>query len=312
MNQILSMNSEDNQKKKTKKYKVNTGEKAEIETIIKIFAIIIIVFGITLIGKSTYGIILNTPKQKDNPQVNMEKMGSKVTLTVTTEKPIKELSFKWNDGEATTVQGDGTVNINQTISIPNGNNILKLTIIDYYNNKTYYQNQYIRESSDDTEPTIELSISGTKLKVLAKDETEISYMTYSWNDGENVRVDAEKGAKEISKEIDVQKGQNKLTVSAYDSEENKATRTETIVGANKPTFTISTEEGNIVIAAKDNDGIKKITVTVDDKTTDSGDTSINKTELTAKMPISSGTHTIKVTVTNINGLSETKEITATI
>ncbi len=301
----------DNENLKTQDIsKDNQSEKADIKKVIKVFCAMIIVFGLIFIGKSTYAIISNAPKQTDNPQVSVERVGSKVNFTVATEKPIKELSYKWNDGESTTVEGDGTVSMTQTILIPIGNNILKITVIDYYGNKTYYQNQYIKESSDETEPTIDLSVSGTKLKITAKDETEISYLTYKWNDGTETRIDAKKGDKQIEQEIDVMKGQNKLIITAVDKQENRAIRTETIIGANKPTFTINTEDSYLVIYAKDDYGISKITVNVDGNVTDSGETSLNQKEINAKVKLESGDHQIKVTVTNVNGLSETKELAA--
>src|SRR5574344_1709881 len=318
MNQILTMQKENEpnknlkNNKKTKKNYVsyNQNGKTDIQKIIRIFSIIIIVFGIVLIGKSTYAIINSRPKQVDTPQVTTERMGSKVNFTITTEKPIKELSYKWNDGELTTIQGNGTVSMMQTISIPNGNNILKITVIDYYGNKTYYQNQYIKESPAETEPTIDIAITGTKLKITATDDTEISYITYKWNDEEETRINAEKGKKTIETELDVRKGTNKLSIIAVDSEENRGIRNQTIIGANKPTFTISTQGQNLVISAKDDNGISKITVDVDGNATDSGSTSLNQKEINATVPIGTGTHTIKVTVTNINGLSDTKELTA--
>lgn len=311
MNQILTTPTDDISNKKRKKTKNRThGEKLEISSVIKIFCIITIIFGITIIGKSTYAIINSRPKEKDNPSVSMDRMGSKVSVVISTEKPIKQFSYKWNDGDETTIQGDGTVTMTQTISIPNGNNILKVIVIDYYNNRTYYQNQYIRESTDDKEPTIDLSTVGNKIKIVAKDETEISYITYKWNDEAETRIDAEKGKQELDKEVDVKKGTNKLTITAVDSGENITTRTETIIGSNKPTFTISTQDSNLIIEAKDEDGVSKISIEVDGVKNDSDN--INLKTLTAKMPLSSGNHTIKVTVTNINGLSDTKEITATI
>ena len=79
----------------------------------------------------------------------------------------------------------------------------------------------------------------------------MGYLTYAWNNDEATRIDAEKGEKELSDEVEVPKGENKLSIVAVDAEQNRQTRNETIVGATKPTFTISTDGSNIIISAKE-------------------------------------------------------------
>lgn len=294
-------------------YESKTIQKVEIKKVIRIFCVVIIVFGLVLGGKALFTFIKAKNSKKDTPVVNIDKMGREATISISTQKPIKEYSYQWNkDGEPEIEQGNGRVSIEKTIQIPNGNNILNIVVTDYYGNKTKYFKQYIYESTDITKPTINLSTVGNKLKIIAEDDTEMLYITYSWNDEEEIRIDVSQDDKKtIEKDIEVPVGQNKLTITAVDKEENKEKRTENIVGDNKPTFDIQTDGENIVVIAKDDEGISKISITVDDVTTDSGDTPINQTEVTAKLPISRGTHTITVTVTNINGLSETKTVTHT-
>lgn len=297
----------------TGNYESKTIQKVEIQKVVRIFCIVIIIFGLVLGGKAIFTFVKSKNNKKDTPVVNIDKMGREATISISTQKPIKQYSYQWNkDGEPEVEQGNGRVSVEKTIQIPNGNNILNIVVTDYYGNKTKYFKQYIYESTDITKPTINLSAVGNKLKITAEDETEILYMTYSWNDEEEIRVDVSQDNKKIiEEEIEVPEGQNKLTITAVDKEENKEKRTENIVGDNKPTFDIQTDGENIIVVAKDDEGVSKIEITVDDVTTDSGDTPINQTEVTAKLPISRGTHTITVTVTNLNGLSETNTVTHT-
>lgn len=308
----------DNEPRGPKRYEIETnyaGEttaKADIKQVIKVFCIVIIIFGMVLIGKSTYSIVKNKTTQKDNPIVDIEKMGREATITINTEKPIREYSYRWNEGEATTEKGNGSISVEKSVQIPNGNNILRIEVVDYYGNRTKYFKQYIYESTDVNKPTIDIAAVGIKLKITAKDDNEMYYMTYSWNDEEAVRVDLlSDDKKTIETEIEVRKGQNKLTITAVDKEENREIRTESVVGDTKPTFELSTDGENIIVVANDDEGVAKISITIDDQTTDSGDTPINQTDVTARMPITSGEHTITVTVTNINGLTETQTITHT-
>ena len=160
-----------------------------------------------------------------------------------------------------------------------------------------------------------MTLLGNTLNITAKDETEISYLTYRWNEGEEQRIDVDinsQDKKQIQTTVEVNQGENKLTITAVDKDGNKVTREEIVVGDYKPTFTVTTEGNNIVITAKDDEGISKIAITVDGVTTDTGDTPINQKEITAKQELEAGTHTITIVVTNINGVKEEQSFTATL
>ena len=195
MNQILSMgsnlndNNNYNKKKRNNSYK-EYNDKANINSILKFFAILIILFGLTLIGSSTYGIINSTPKQKDNINVTTENIGIEATIKVSAGKPIKSLKYKWGQGEEKIIQGNGTIQLETTVEIPDGNNILNIVVIDYYGNETQYQKQYINERNDKTKPTIDIpTVKGNMLNIVAKDDNEIAYITYKWNSEQETRID---------------------------------------------------------------------------------------------------------------------------
>ena len=229
--------------------------------------------------------------------------------------PLQRLTYRWGQGEETTVQGNGTVELEATVQIPTGNNILNMTVIDYYGNKNEYQKQYINQQNDASKPTIEISVSGNMLNIIASDDTEMSYITYSWNNENPTRIDLQADAenkKELGTSIEVLKGENTLSIVAVDKDGNTTTRTEKIKGANKPTFTVSADGTNLVINAKDEEGISKIEITVDGVTTDTGDTPINQKEVEATQSFTPGEHTVTVVVTNINGLKEEQSFTVTL
>lgn len=319
MNQILSMQS--NMNDGNKNNKINNKEpkyreyndKASINSILRVFAIFIMLFGVALIGNSVYGMINSAPEQRDNISVSAENIGSKATIQITGERPIKQLVYKWGQGQETVVPGNGTIQLSLTLEIPKGNNILNMTVTDYYGNTQDFQKQYINEKNG---PTIEIpSTTGNMLNIVVKDDKEVAYITYRWNNEAETRIDmdptqADKTTLQTS--IPAIKGENTLTIVAVDNDGNRETVTETIKGANGPTFTVTTEGNNIVINAKDEEGIGKISITVDGVTTDTGDTPINEKEITAQQEITPGTHTITITVTNLSGLSEEQSFTATL
>ncbi len=292
----------------------STSNKADLSKVVRIFCISIIIFGLILIGQSTYAIISNREKNRDNVTVSEDRMGKETKITVETNYPIKSFIYKWNDGEAFEVPGDGTIKFETTIQIPNGNNILNMTVVDYYGSEHKLHNkQYIYESTDVEKPEIQIGKSGAKLNILATDNIEMAYITYKWNNEEAERIDVEPNDKQkISTDIEVPEGRNQLTIVAADKEGNRDTITETVVGDTKPTFTVSVQDAKLIITATDDQGISRITATIDGQTTDSGETPINQKEVTASLPLTSGGHTITVTVTNVNGLTATESYTAEI
>ena len=314
MNQILSMQQSQmsssngpKQKKPKKEKQINYGRpsnKANIVSISRVFCVLIILFGLVLIGDATYGIVSSKPTLKDTINVTANAIGSDVTIKAVGSMPIQRLTYKWGQGEEIVIQGNGTVELEAVTQIPRGNNILNMTVIDYYGNKAEFQKQYINEQDDSSKPSIEISVSGNMLNIIATDETEMSYLTYSWNDETPTRVNIDSNAtdkRELRTSIEVQRGENTLDIVAVDVDGNTATRTENIKGANKPTFEVSADGTNLIINAKDDEGINKIEITVDGAVSETEPDNLK--ELQATLPITPGDHTVTIKVTNVNGLS---------
>ena len=323
MNQILSMqqsqapNTKPPKQKKLKKEKqINYGrpsDKASIVSIVRVFSVLIILFGLVLIGDATYGMISSTPTLRDTVNVTANAIGSNVTIRAVGNMPIQSLTYRWGQGEETVVQGNGTVELEATVQIPTGNNILNMAVVDYYGNRSEYQKQYINEQNDASKPTIEISVSGNMLNIIATDDVEMSYLTYSWNNGTPTRVDIDATATDktvLRTSIEVQRGENTLSIVAVDTEGNTQTRTENIKGANRPTFNVSADGTNLVIHAQDEEGINKIEITVDGVTSEADVDNLK--ELEATQAITPGEHTVTIKVTNISGLSEEQSFTVTL
>lgn len=313
MNQILNLQGHNNYYRQEKKTPGRAGTKLEIKQVLTIFAITILLFGIMIIGKSVYAMLSNIEKEHDNPVVTVDRIGKEVTVFVETEKPIKQMMYRWDNGEETVINGNDNNSISKTIEMPNGSAILNVTVVDYFDYKTYYQKQYMNLSTDTIKPEIEISIVGSRLKLTAKDETKIEYMIYKWDDEEEQRINSEsEGQKELSVEVDVPKGDSNLTVIAYDKDLNKTTRTQATKGSTKPTIELYTEGSKIKVKATDEEGIDKIIIDVDGTKQDTGDTPLNQKEVVGEFNVPTGNHLIKVTVKNISGLEENKELSASI
>lgn len=285
--------------------------KVDLKRIVRFFCVIIFIFGICVIGKSVFGFTVGREKVKDNIQVSVEQFGKEVIVTVDSEKPIKQFKYGWKGEQYSVIEGNNEdVEIKKTIQIPLGNNLLDMIVTDFYGNERDYQKQYFFESDDDEKPNIELSSVGKDILITATDNKKIQYITYRWNDENEVKITADEGAKKLEQKIEVKHGQNILTVEAFDSTGNRQKKEEKIIGDEKPDVSLSIQDNNIVVNAKDDEGIKKISVNVDGVITDSGDESLNEKDVTAKLEITPGNHKIVVTVTNINNLEAVKELSA--
>ncbi len=305
--------------------------KLAINKSVKMFASIILIFGIAMISMGVYGKITEKPKQMDQQlEIRETKQGSKVTLKITSGKPVRLVSYKWNKGESTAIQGNNKLNIEQIITIPQGNNILKITVTDYYGNERDYQKQYIKKSNDSQNPEIMIIQDETdkrKIKITVKDDTQLTYMTYEWDKyreistngsstqnleiisrGKQEKIVFEKGKKEHTFSLDIPAGNNILVIEAVDGEENVETIKKAIKGLLVPEVELSTKNGILNIKATDEIGVSKVEVNVDGAISNTGDTPLNLKEVNTSIEVGKTKHKITVTVINMQGQQKVKEI----
>jgi hypothetical protein len=305
--------------------------KLAINKSVKMFASIILIFGIAMISMGVYGKITEKPKQIDQQlELRETKQGSKVTLKITSGKPVRLVSYKWNEGESTAIQGNNKLNIEQIITIPQGNNILKITVTDYYGNERDYQKQYIKKSNDSQNPEIMIIQDETdkrKIKITVKDDTQLTYMTYEWDKyreistngsstqnleiisrGKQEKIVFEKGKKEHTFSLDIPAGNNILVIEAVDGEENVETLKKAIKGLLVPEVELSTKNGILNIKATDEIGVSKVEVNVDGAISNTGDAPLNLKEVNTSIEVGKAKHKITVTVINMQGQQKVKEI----
>ena len=305
--------------------------KLAINKSVKMFASIILIFGIAMISMGVYGKITEKPKQIDQQlEIRETKQGSKVTLKIKSGKPVRLVSYKWNEGELTAIQGNNKLNIEQIITIPQGNNILKITVTDYYGNERDYQKQYIKKSNDSQNPEITIIQDETdkrKIKITVKDDTQLTYMTYEWDKyreistngsstqnleiiskGKQEKIVFEKGKKEHTFSLDIPAGNNILIIEVADGEENVETIKKAIKGLLVPEVELSTKNGILNIKATDEIGVSKVEVNVDGAISNTGDIPLNLKEVNTSIEVGKTKHKIIVTVINMQGQQKVKEI----
>lgn len=305
MNQILSTSMPmDNKKKKGKK--VNTNPIA-ISSILKFFAIAMLIFGMFTIGTGAYAVFKNQSEQQEQnlePSISIEdKDEETILLKVVHKKNIAKLEYRWNDEESTVVNGNNGKYIEKQIKVPSGKNTLHVLVVDEDGKEIPYEKQYERESK------INFEVSGNKIKITYEGDKKVSYMTYRWDEEEEKTIQI--NDTKIDQEIDAIKGLHALTVIVVDEDNNTDTKVQKINGVSKPKITVAVDDAkqHFVIKASDDEKITTIVFRLnqDDNqyyTLNIADMNYNDIQYVLPMELQSGENTIEVTIKNASGVTE--------
>ena len=307
MNQILATSNPTTKKTKQKR----NGGPADIKTIVRVFAITMLVFGVFMIGTGSYAIY------KDNEANNSEitkpvitetlnEDSTAVVLTVTHDKAIDRIEYSWNDDEVQTITGNGRRYIEQEIEIPGGTNTLNVRAIDTQGQEISTQREFTSEE------IINLTISeNNKLKITAESETEIAYMTYRWDEEEEQRVDI--NSTTVDQEIDVPMGTHDIMVTLVDVNNETTTKEQTVMGTTKPTINIEADDAGeyYLITITDETGLERVDLTLRGEqrtiTVENGEK-----ELKYKLKLNAGDENrLEITAYNVDGIaSDTRRVSA--
>ena len=311
MNQILSTGdnskkkNEKNQKQKPNYNPMNyqyTGNSGNISSVIRVFGIMLIVFGICMIGGASYG-LYNTMNQQTpavnvqaKPVISVDKVqdnNKMLLLNATSEIGMKEVVYQWDNQEQVTLNGNGGKYIQKKIQIPTGTNNLTITATDIQGNENTYTEQYKLEGKT----SLQAADNG-KIQILYKGSIdEISYITYRWDEedeqtvtqeqlreveqnlqnGEMQDTETQETNEESSTnnqedeesphviyEIEAIGGRHTLTVVVVDNENNTETYTQKTNGVSIPKIEISVndEQSAFVISLTDDTELQEVIVTI--------------------------------------------------
>ena len=302
MNQILMIEN------KNRKGKKSSGP-AEIKTIVRFFAFAIIVFGVFIISHSSYALYRDSKgKNTDNlPQISISRINDTLIVEVNSEYIIDRFKYNWIGSEQTSVM-EGMTSFEEQIVLPSGNDVLTITLEDETGRAVTYTKEIILDGVDIIKPSINVAKGqGASVRVTVADETQIDYMLYHFDDGEEIRVDKnnENDTRIEYAITDIPRGEHILYVTAVDSAGNFETEeTPVTISSDRPTITglsIDQETGRIIIEAEDVDGIASIEVNLNGAVYKMDD--VNRTEATFSLKLQEGTNTISIKLTNVNGLS---------
>ncbi len=305
MNQILSVEQQNIKKGKHTK-KADNSTSVSTQTIMKFFAIVIIIFGMCIIGTGSYSMYQQSQMSiaQTKPTINTEESLETETVTVKVEhtKKLSKFIYYWNDEQPTELQCFEKKRFEQAITIPTGTNTLNVTVTDIKGQETKYQKTYTLAG----DITIEFAVEGNNLKLTADGKEELSYLTYRWDEEEEEKVDINDTS--IEQKIEIPKGLHKLTVVVVDKNNQTETKTQEVNGVTKPKVEVTTDGGdNFIINATDEQGLEKVEFIIneDEKYMLNLD---GRKELQYAYPLHDGENRLEIKVYNINNISETSKV----
>lgn len=297
MNQILATQN-------TKK----SNKSSEIKNIVMFFAIIIMIFGLILSGEGCYAIYKNIQDQKPEniPTVSMKRINDEIIVNIENNTEIMKIKYSWDGGEENVVPVNDYF-VEETITLLGYNSTLNLVIEDINGKQVIYQKQFILDGVDITKPTIEISTSNgsNKMTIIAKDETAISSIAYSWEGEDEVVTYAEiNGQKELKQEVTLTPGTKKITIIAKDINGNiEELEKEIITSTSKPEISAFKDKDKLSFEIKDKDGIKDILINLNGETY--GATNVNLKEVrVGPLTLKEGNNIVSIEVTNVSGYTE--------
>lgn len=305
MNQILVTGDE----RKVEK-KVNKPEKVlPINSIIVFYAISIIILGICMISGSVYakGKINETVEANIRPVISVERNEDEKTLQilVTHIRAIKNITYQWNEEEIVMINTQNKKEINKTIDLIGGENILKIIATEENGRTTMFEKKYIAGNI----PKIELESVANGVKLIASSEEKIDYVEYSWDDGEVQKIEV--GEKRYEGIINAPTGQHILEINVVDVNGMTANKKQAVVGDTEPTVNVKPQLVNgkpaFVIDVNDDENIETIEITHNGG--EKQVINVNSKTYHKEIIMTEGeTNTLIITATNINGLPKTRRV----
>ena len=259
MNQILLTNNYNIKKRSSDKY--NKDNSGDMKKIIIFFAVTILIFAVIITGIYVYKMSKGKEEKPiGKPELSLEQTEKQVKIIAKADAGINKIIYTWNQEEPIEKQMNGRTTHEEALEIPEGKNTLNVIIVDENEDKIESSKEFNIVVT--TKPTIKLdeTIGNGKVKITAIDETnKIKYITYKWNNEEEITYQAEtQDQTTLETTVDIKRGKNKLTVTAINGLARTEKITKTFEGVKNPIIEV-TRDGNIIYIKITHDmGFEKI------------------------------------------------------
>ncbi len=235
---------------------------ASIKSIVRFFAISIIVLGVIFIGEGSYALYEYDKLNReviDNtvPEIAFDRNENNAVINITHNKGISRISYHWNDELDTIVRGnDQSTVVLDNISISAGRNTLHVTATDINGKSSESSYEYAYDGI-----CIDLSvIDSTYLKITASDVTGLSDITFKWNNSDEIQAYAKTEDPTVIEQMtEIPTGLNTLSITAVNSSGKTLTKTQDVKGIHPPVIQLFIQDNNLIVDVTDEEGIAKIT-----------------------------------------------------
>lgn len=260
--------------------KKSGGSSSGSDKVVRVFAVLLVLFALGLLISGAIGIHNNSKAKKTNEDkptyAKIEATqgeDGKVVVSVSHDKAIEEMFYSWDSSAERSFKGEGLTTLEKELDLPAGTHTLHVKVVDVNKVETSFEKEFTAEDGlDILNPVISINVIDgegedklKKLKITATDETKLDFITYRWNDEEEIKVEAEENnPKEIVVEIDILRGVNDITIVAVDSSNNTTTETKNFTALTKPDVVVmlSEDQSTLQIETSHENGIKKIYYTL--------------------------------------------------
>jgi hypothetical protein len=309
MNQILSVNS-DNDRKKNRK---SGGGPIEIMKVARFFAVVLVIFGVFLIGTGSYAIYKENKDVVEvatSPEITREYKDERTLLIkIMHDKNIATVTYRWNDDAENVIEGNQRKYIEQVIQIPGGVNTLEIVATDENGQSQTYEETF--EYDDGI--VVEQIENSNNLKVSGEFDKQISFMTYRWDDDEETTI-SDIDSKVLNEQIEIPKGQHTLTIVIVFSNNEQITKIQEVKGVTAPTIEVTVDPNyeNITIDVTDEEGLDKIEITLVGESEEENVmqrliAEDNQTEIVYTIPVQEGENKLEIKAYNVNGITTTEK-----
>lgn len=304
MNQILSTERQVKEKTKAKKIN-NSGDGLTTSSIVKFFAIVLIVFGICLTANGTYA-FLQTGKVDANipkPNIHIEREDAEnIIIRVSSTVGLKEITYSVN-GLSKTVSINNELEKEIEVNLKESSNDIVITAKDTKKQESTYQKII------ETGPKIELEAVEDEgiIKVKATSGSKIDYIEYYWDNDKSSKEMINNTSAELSIDIIRVAGKHNLTVKAVDVNGVETEKVKEMEMKEGPKIEVTTNKVDFVIEISDEKAITKVEIVFNGET-QPVEENINSTKYTKNFKLKQGENRIIVTAYDDEGIPTVKKI----
>lgn len=303
MNQILATDIEKNKKNK----------KASTRSIVIIFCIFLITFGLGTTVAGGYSYYKNIINKSNNdllvsnstkPRITIEReSANSINIVVTHDKEISSVKYTINEESEKEILTNNKTSVNEKIILNSGKNNVSITAKDINGISSAYETTIdVAEG-----PAITLTPVEGKVQATTESTVNIDKIKYYWDDDEANAIVLTINATKNETLIDVVlEGTHILNIIATDIEGKETRKSQKVMGVNKPKINVTTDGKNFFIKAEDSQGLSKVEITLNNN--EPITENIEGNEYNKNIELENGENRLTVKVYNKNNVSQISRV----